>query len=95
MIEMDQFTVNLNGKYSQTIKRKSEESALTMKGEGPTLISYIKNMEDRDNKETFCGWPVNMLLPRYHLKLINIFNNKELFLDRKKTNQKVLSFSHL
>ena len=66
MIEMDQFTINLTGEKDQEIVRKSKESALTMKGEGPSLKSYIESIMNKTEEVTWCGWPEHLLLPRLH-----------------------------
>ena len=44
MIEMDQFVVQLSGEEEQLVRRKSTESAATMKESGMTLKRLVNHL---------------------------------------------------
>ena len=66
MLEMDRFVFSLSGDDKEVIERRSLDSAAAMKEQGLTLKRFMQDIIDNRETSTWCGFPQNLLVPRFH-----------------------------
>ena len=65
MVEMDRFVHTLKGETKEVVERWSNESALTMKEKIITIKRLIHDIKAKKDSTTWCGYPHNLLIPRF------------------------------
>ena len=63
-IALDRFVHSLSGQDTETIVRRSSESAATMKDKISTIKRFIEDIVNKNTTRTWCGFPHNLLIPR-------------------------------
>ena len=71
MLEMDRFVFSLSGDDKEVIERQSLDSAAAMKQQGLTLKRFMQDIIDNRETSTWCGFPQNLLVPRFHCQIIS------------------------
>ena len=78
MLEMDRFVFSLSGDDKEVIERRSLDSAAAMKEQGLTLKRFMQDIIDNRETSTWCGFPQNLLVPRFHCQIISRNTNEIL-----------------
>ena len=72
MLEMDRFVFSLSGDDKEVIERRSLDSGAAMKEQGLTLKRFMQDIIDNRETSTWCGFPQNLLVPRFDSHFIVI-----------------------